>query len=70
MTALPNNWVDEDREEVVSAIVDGMVAEMTFEQMRQVVWDGLYENLIWQDWSDLWMHVEDYAPELLEKFDA
>jgi hypothetical protein len=70
MSALPNTWVEEDREEVVSAIVDGMVSEMTLEQMRQVVWDGLYEDLIWQGWSDLWMYVEDYAPELLEAFSA
>jgi hypothetical protein len=68
MSALPNNWVEEDREEVVSTIVDGMISELTFEQMRQFVWDVLYEDLIWQEWPDLWMHAEDYAPELIEKF--
>lgn len=68
MTTLPNNWVEEDREEVVSAIVDGMISEMTFEQIRKVVWDVLYEDLIWQEWGDLWMHAEDHAPELLERF--
>jgi hypothetical protein len=68
MSALPNNWVDEDREEVVAAIIDGIIAEMTFEQMRNKVWDMYYDDLIWQEWSDLWMQAEEYAPELVEKF--
>ena len=68
MTVLPNNWVEEDREEVVAAIIDGMIAEMTFEQMRDKIWDIYYEDLIWQDWSDLWMHAQDYAPDYLERF--
>jgi hypothetical protein len=28
----------------------------------------LYDDLIWQEWPDLWMYAEDYAPELLERF--
>jgi|LauGreDrversion4_2_1035121.scaffolds.fasta_scaffold00320_51 hypothetical protein len=65
---LPNNWVEEDRENLVSEIVDGMISEMTLEQLRQSVWDRLYEDLVWQDWSDLWMHAEQYAPDLVEQF--
>jgi hypothetical protein len=68
MSTLPNNWVDEDREEVVAAIIDGIIAEMTFEQMRNKVWDMYYDDLIWQEWPDLWMQAEEYAPELVEKF--
>jgi hypothetical protein len=67
MIALANGLFEEDREELVSAIVDGMVAEMTFEQMRSRVWDMLYEDLIWQQWGDLRMHAEEYAPEMLEE---
>jgi hypothetical protein len=59
---------EEDREEIVEAIIEGMIAEMTFEQMRNKIWDMLYEDLIWQEWTDLWMYAEDYAPELLERF--
>lgn len=69
MTAFPNNWVEEDRDEIVEAIVDGMIAQMTFERMRNLVWDILYEDLIWRDWPDLWMEAEEFAPELLEKFE-
>jgi hypothetical protein len=65
---LPEKWVEEDREEVVGEIVDGIIAQMTLENMRQIVWDTLYEDLIWQGWSDLWMNAEDYAPDLLERF--
>lgn len=59
---------EEDREEIVEAIIEGMIAEMTFEQMRNKIWDMLYEDLIWQEWTDLRMYAEDYAPELLERF--
>jgi hypothetical protein len=45
-----------------------MIAEMTLEQMRNKVWDMLYEDLVWQDWTDIWMLAEDYAPETLERF--
>ena len=70
MIALPNNWVDEDRAEIVEAIVDGMVAEMTFESIRQSTWDMLYDDMIFQEWADIWMYAEKYAPEVLEKFQS
>ena len=58
-------WVEEDRPEIVERIVDGMVAEMTYESIKQCVWDLLYEDLLYQEWGDLWMHAEKYAPEML-----
>ena len=64
----PTEWIEEDREEVVSAIVDGLVSQLTLEQLRQIVWDLHYEQTIWQDWTDLWDLAEDYAPELLDQF--
>ena len=68
MTTLPNNWTDEDRSEFVEEIVDGMIRDMTFEDMRRAVWDMLYEDVIFQDWTDLWMLAEEHAPELVERF--
>jgi len=67
MTSLP--WVEEDRAEFVESIVEGMISEMTFEEMRQCVWDMLYEDLLFQEWSDLCMHAEQYAPDLLNEMD-
>ena len=61
----PKVWTDEDREEVVSAIVDGIITQMTLEEMRKNVWDSLYEDLIWQEWTDLMLQAEDYAPGIL-----
>jgi hypothetical protein len=61
MTSEPLHWVEEDREEVVAAIIEGIIAEMTFEEMRDKIWDMLYEDLIWQDWSDLEMHMERFG---------
>ena len=70
MITLPNNWGDEDRAEVAEAIVDGMVSEYTLEQLRQYVWDSLYDQMIAQEWVDLWQYAERYAPESVERFDA
>ena len=64
----PAEWVEDDREDIVIAIVDGMVSQLTLEQMRQIVWDLHYEQTVWQEWVDLWDLAEDYAPELLDQF--
>lgn len=64
------NWVEEDRAEFVERIVDGMIAEMTYESIKQCVWDMLYDDLLQQNWSDLWMHAEQYAPELFDEFEV
>lgn len=68
MTEESRDWVDEDRDEVVAAIIDGMIAEMTYEEMRNLVWDYFYDDLIWQEWADLWMYAEQYAPDMVKKF--
>lgn len=60
-------WNEEDRYSFVERIVDEMIAELTFEDMRQVCWDNLYEDLIDDHWSDLLMYAEQYAPDLLEQ---
>ena len=64
MTA-SGNWIEEDREDLVCAIVDGMVSRMTFEEMRTVVWDMHYEDVVWQQPTDIRMLVEEYAPDRL-----
>ena len=68
MTVSPDTWTDEDRSDIVTAIVDGMVSGMTLEDMKRAVWDMMYDDLIFQEWPDLWMHAEQYAPELYEQF--
>lgn len=59
------NWTDEDRPEFVERIVDGMVAQLTLEEMRQTCWDLLYDELLTNEWTDLLMQAEEYAPDLL-----
>lgn len=63
-----SDWIEEDRDEIVSAIIDNMVSEMTLEQMRQYVWDSLFDDLVHQEWPDIWMQAEQYASELLEEY--
>ena len=62
----PETWTEEDRPELVERIVDGMVAEYTLEQLRQYVWDSLYDQLVFQEWDELWPYAEKYAPEVLD----
>ena len=62
------NWIDEDRAEIVERIVDAMVSEMSYESIRQATWDLLYDDLLHQGWSDIWMYAERYAPEVMEEF--
>lgn len=66
----PNSWIEEEREEIVETIVDNMVSTLTFEEMRRIVWDNLYDDLVHQDWSDIWMAAEQYSPDLLEEFQS
>ncbi len=61
-----NTWTEEDREELAAAITDGMVSTMTFEELRNTVWDLIYDDVIHQEWSDIWMLAEDYAPDRLD----
>lgn len=56
--------------EVAEAVVDAMVREMTIDEMRNAVWDQLYDELIHQSWSDLRMHAEHYVPELLDELEG
>ena len=56
---------EDDREEIVTAIVDGIVSQLTLEEMRSYVWDGYYEDVVWRELHDLQMLAEEYAPDLL-----
>ena len=64
MTA-SGNWIEEDREELVCEIVENIVSRMTLEEMRAVVWDMHYEDIVWQQPSDILMLADEYAPEML-----
>ena len=67
MTTIPNNWVEEDRHEIVEKIVDGMMESLSEEETRKMVWDMLYDDLVFQTWPDLFIHAETYAPDLLQE---
>jgi hypothetical protein len=62
----PVQWTDEDRAEFAEQLTDAMVTQMTLEDMRQCVWDLIYDDLVHQKWPDLLMNAQVYAPELLE----
>ena len=57
---------EEGREELVEAIVDGIVSTTTFEDLRKMCWNVIYEDITWLDWADLVMLAEEHAPEALE----
>ena len=54
---------EEFRQEAIEAIVDGMISEMTLEDMRRYVWDDLYEKLVFEEDFELQGYIEKYAPE-------
>ncbi len=58
---------EEFREEIIGAIIDGMISEMTFEDLRLFVWNSLYDDLVFQSDIDLTMYAEKYAGEFLEE---
>ena len=64
----PQTWIEEDRGEIAETITENIVASMTFEEMRQQVWDMFYDDIVHQDWDTIWDYAETHAPELLEKF--
>ena len=66
MTTIPSNWVEEDRHAIVEKIVDGMMESLSEEETKRMVWDMLYDDLVFQTWPDLFIHAETYAPDLLE----
>ena len=63
----PDNWLEEDREDLIEAIVDGMVSRITLEGMRRIVWDLHYEDVICHEPADVIMLAEEYAPEMLNQ---
>ena len=67
MTKL-QTWVEESRGEIAEQITDGIITTMTFEEMRRMVWDMLYDDLVMQDWNGLWAYAETYAPDLYEQY--
>ena len=67
MTVKPQNWVEEDRDEFVDRLVDGIVSTLTLEEMRNKVWDQIRDEIVFNEWSDLFMLAEEYASDLLEK---
>jgi hypothetical protein len=56
---------EEMREELIGSITDGMIAEMTFEDLRTFVWNCLYEDLLSQSDWELREYGKKYDPDWL-----
>ena len=56
------NWTEEDRETLITDVVDAMIAEMTLEEMRMQCWDNLYDDLICMEDFTLEQLASRYAP--------
>jgi hypothetical protein len=65
---VPNNWREEDREVFAETIAENVVKQMSHKDLERVVWDTIFDEMIFKDWPDLWEAAEEYAPELLEHF--
>ena len=60
------NWTDDDREMLISDVVDAMVSEMTLEEMRMQCWDNFYEELICMEDFSLEQLASRYAPQYVK----
>lgn len=58
--------MEEGREELVEAIVEGIISTTTFEELRQMARNVTYEDVVWLPAEDLMMLAEEYCPEFLE----
>ena len=63
---MKQHLTEEGRDDLVVEIVDGIIAQMSLEDMRQMCWNVTYDDVIWQEWPDLLMLAEEYCPEFLE----
>jgi hypothetical protein len=68
MTPHPDAWVEEDRHVIAERLTDAMMRDMTVEDLRRVVWDTFYDDLVHQDWEELFAFAEDFDTELLKEF--
>jgi hypothetical protein len=55
---------DEQREEFLGRLCDTIVDGMPLNELKVVVWDQIYDEMISQEWVDLLMMGEDYNVEV------
>jgi hypothetical protein len=53
----------DEKEKYVEKLCDAIVNNMDRDKLEQVVWDKIYDELIFQEWVDLLMMGEDYGIE-------
>ena len=53
----------DEKEKYVEKLCDAIVNSMDRDNLEQVVWDKIYDELIFQEWVDLLMMGEDYGIE-------
>ena len=57
---------EETREELMGAVTDAIVSQMTLEDMRTRTWDSIYEDLLCQSDWELEECAKEYCPEVLD----
>jgi hypothetical protein len=53
-----------NKEEYVEKLCDAIVDSMDRKDLEKVVWDQIYDEMIFQEWVDLLMTAEEYGVEI------
>ena len=53
-----------NKEEYVEKLCDVIVDRMDRKDLEKVVWDQIYDEMIFQEWVDLLMTAEEYGVEI------
>lgn len=54
-----------NKEELAEKISDSIVDSMDVKELKTIVWDVTYTEMIEKSWEDLYMFAEEYSPHLI-----
>lgn len=56
------------KENLAERVTDVYVSSLNREQLEQIAWDVIFNEMVGKSWGDLRMTAEDHAPHLLDSF--
>ena len=63
-------WVEQDKDDIVASLVDGIVSRMSEDEMRTLVWNTMFDDLIMDDYISLYQWAEEVDPKQIPALNA
>ena len=63
-------WVEQDKDDIVTSLVDGIVSQMSEDEMRTLVWNAMFDELIMDDYVSLYQWAEEVDPTQIPALNA